>query len=61
MSMLREFFAHFADLSPGIVGLEVCQSLFPRLKKKTSVTEKFLARHISSIQQAIASQELGKA
>ena len=57
----RGFFAHFAYLSSGMVGLEDCESLFTHLKKEEMITEKFLARHFLAIQQAIEIQELGNA
>ena len=34
VSMHREVYAHFIGLSPGVAGLEVCDSLFARLKKE---------------------------
>ena len=33
-SLLRELFAHFADLDPGIIGFEDRGGLFSRLKNK---------------------------
>ena len=58
MSMLREFFGHFSGLSPGLVGLEDCESLFAELKKSKMITEKFLVRHCLSIQQALEQKDL---
>ena len=59
--MLREFFGHFVDLSPVMVGLEDCESLSTRLKKKKMSTEKFPAPRFLNIQQAIGIRELGNA
>ena len=58
MAMLREFYGNFSGLRPGLVGLEDCESLFTHLKKSKMVTEKFLARHFLSIQQALEQKEL---
>ena len=58
MSMLREFYGHFAGPKPGMIGLEDCESLFTHLKKSKSITEKFLVRHFASIQQALEEKEL---
>ena len=33
VSMLREFYGHFADLRRGMAGLEDCESLFAHLEK----------------------------
>ena len=45
MFMLREYYGHFTDLLPGMVGLEKRESLFTHLEKNELITEKFLARH----------------
>ena len=58
MSMLREFYAHFMDPGPGMVGFEDCESEFTRLKKKIT-TEKFLIRHFLATRQGLEPQELG--
>ena len=58
MSMLREFYGHFAGSNPGLIGLEDCESLFTHRKKSKSTTEKFLVRHFMSIQQALEEEEL---
>ena len=58
MSMLREYYGHFAGSKPGMFGLEDCESLFTHLKKSKSITGKFLVRHFMSIQQALEEQEL---
>ena len=57
MSMLREWYAHFADLSPGMAGLGACESLFTHLEHKKIATEQFLVRHFSADQQALETQE----
>ena len=58
MSTLREFYRHFSDSYPGVVGLEHCESLFTHLKKNKLITEKFLVRHFLAVQEAIEIQEL---
>ena len=59
MSMLRGFYGHFADVYPGMVGLEDCESLFAHLRRKKMTTEKSLGRQLLAIQQAIEMKELG--
>ena len=59
MSMLREFYGHFVDVYPGMVGLEDCESLFAHLRRKKMTTEKSLGRQLLAIQQAIEMKELG--
>ena len=59
MSMLRELFKRFLDLSPGIVGLEDCESLFAHLKNRQIFTEKFLVRHFLASREALETQEPG--
>ena len=59
MSMLREFYAHFLDMSPGMVGFEDCDSHFTHLANKKTITGKFLFRHFLAIQKAIELQGLG--
>ena len=49
-ALLREFYAPFSRMSPGLVGMEDCESLFTHLKNKKMVTEKYLVRHFLSIQ-----------
>ena len=58
MSLIREFYAPFVDISPGMVGLEDCESLFNHLRNKKMITEKYLVRHFLSIQQALEDGEL---
>ena len=50
MALLREFYAPFSLMPPGLVGMEDCESLFTHLKNKKMVTEKYLVRHFLSIQ-----------
>ena len=40
VALLRESFAPYADLTPGIVGLEGCESLFTHLGTRRVITEK---------------------
>ena len=61
MSMLSEFYGHFAASFSGMVGLEDCESLFTHLKKKKVIAERFMARHFLATQQAIEIQELDNA
>ena len=58
MALLREFYAPFSHISPGLVGMEDCESLFTHLEKKKTVTEKYLVRHFLSIQQFLDEGEL---
>ena len=59
VALLREFYAPFSHISPGMVGMEDCESLFTHLKNRKMVTEKYLARHFLSIQQFLEDGELG--
>ena len=59
--VLREFFAHFLGLPPGMAGPEDCGSLFTHLKSSKMVAEKFLVRHFLSTQQALGEKELDNA
>ena len=54
--MLREFYAHFIGLSPSIVGIADCDSLFTHLKDKKIITENFSVRRFLAIQQALGPQ-----
>ena len=58
MALIREFYAPFVGLSPGMVGMEDCESLFSHLRNKKMVTEKYLIRHFLSIQQALEDGDL---
>ena len=58
VSMPREFYAHFMDLCPGVVGLEGCEWLFAHLKNKKIISAKFSVRNVSAIQQAAGTWEL---
>ena len=58
MSLIREFYAPFVDIPPGMVGLEDCESPFYHLRNKKMITEKYLVRHFLSIQQALEDGEL---
>ena len=61
MALLRELFAPFSRISPGMVGMEDCGSLFTHLKNRKMVTEKYLARHFFSAQQFVGNGELENA
>ena len=56
--MLRAFYGQFLALLLGRVGLEGRESLFTHLENKKIITEKFLGRHFSAIQQALEVQGL---
>ena len=58
MSPLREFRAHFMNISPGMMGSEGCESPFAR-RSFWFVAEKFLVRHFLAIQEALETQEVG--
>ena len=58
MSMRREFYACFSDLSPGIASLEGCESLLTHPEGETTIMEKFLVPHLLTIQEAPEMQEL---
>ena len=40
MALPREFYAPFSRMSPGVAGMEDCESLFTHMKNKKMVTEK---------------------
>ena len=46
-------------MSPHLVGMEDCDSLFAHLENRKMVTGKYVARHFLSIQQFIKEGELG--
>ena len=58
VALLREFYAPFSHISPGMVGMEDCESLFTHLKNRKMITEKYLVRHFLSIQQFLEDGEL---
>ena len=60
MSMLREFYAHLTNLSPGMVGPEDCESLFTHLKKKKIAAGKFPVRHFVAMKKALGAKDLGE-
>ena len=53
MALLREFYAPFAGVSPGMVGRKDCESLFTHLKNRKLITEKYVVRHFLSSQQFV--------
>ena len=57
--MLREFYGHFLDFYPGMVGFEDCESLLTHLKHEEVATEKFLVRRCLATKQAFKLKELG--
>ena len=58
MALLREFYTPFAKVSPSMVGLVDCESLFTHLKNRKMFTEKYLVRHFLSIRQFLEDEEL---
>ena len=61
MAPLREFYVPFSRRPPGLVGMEDCESLFTHLKRRKMITEKYVVRHVLSIQQFIGEGELDSA
>ena len=61
MALLREFYAPFSRMSPGLVGMEDCKSLFTHLKNRKMIAEKYLVRHFLRIQQFIEAGDLDNA
>ena len=53
VAFLRQSYATFADLSPGMTGFEPSERLFTRLRRETTVAETFLARHFLGTQQTL--------
>ena len=58
MALLREFYAPFSRMSPGLVGMEDCESLFTHLENREMITGEYLVRHFPSIQQFVEEGEL---
>ena len=46
----REFFSPLEGISPGMAGMEVCESLPARLKGEKMAIEEYLARHLPRYQ-----------
>ena len=51
VALPQDCYAPLADVPPGILVLEDCESLFPLLRNKKAVAEKCRARHFLGIQQ----------
>ena len=45
MSLLRDFFAPFEGLGPGMASLEDCEGQFTDMKAGKMTTEEYLVRH----------------
>ena len=58
VALLRELYASFADLSPGLVGLEVRESLFAYVDTARVITEKHPPRHSLSTQRSLGQGDL---
>ena len=61
MALLREFYAPFSRISPGMVGMEDYESLFTQLKNRKMATEQYLVRDLLTTQQFIEGGELDNA
>ena len=61
MAPSKEFRAPCSRISPGLVGVEDCESLFTHFENRKMITEKYLARHFLSIQQFVEEGELNNA
>ena len=61
MALSREFYAPFSRISPGMVGMEDCGSLFAHLENQGMVTDKYLVRRFLPIQQFIEDGEMENA
>ena len=53
ISSMRDIYAPFQGLNPGMMGLEDCESLFANLKAKKMIAGKNSLRYFSSAQQAL--------
>ena len=53
MALLREFYAPFSRISPGMVGMEDCESLFTHLKNRKMAAGEYFVRRFLPIQQFI--------
>ena len=60
-ALLREYYAPFSRMSPGIVGMEDCESHFTPLKNRKMITGKYLVRDFLSTKQFIEEGELDNA
>ena len=52
MSMLRDFYGQFLACYPGMVGFEICESLFTHIKNAKVIPGRFPPRHFLAEQQA---------
>ena len=59
--LLKDLCRPSGGVNPGLVGLGGYENLFTHLKAKKMITEKYLARHFSSIQRALEERELDNA
>ena len=57
VALFWEFSSLCVDVSPSLLGLEGCVSLFTHLRNKKAAAEKYLARRLPGMQQAL---ETGK-
>ena len=58
MALPREYRSPFADISPGVVGMEDCESLFTLSQNKKMVAEEYSARRFLSIEQSLGHGDL---
>ena len=59
MALMRNDYETFEGLSPGMIGLEDCESLFTRLKTEETITAEYSERHLPIIQRRPEQGELG--
>ena len=46
VSLLREVYEAFVEMSPGVVGREDCESLFERLRTQKIIADAYLGRRL---------------
>ena len=59
MTLSRGFHAPFANLSPGVIGLEYWGSLATYLRTNAAISDKYLACHVLESQQGLGNETLG--
>ena len=58
---LQKFCAPFADLSPGVIGLELRESLFNHAKDRKPLAAKYSVRRVLGIQLSLGNRGLDNA
>ena len=59
VALFRGFYGPCVEVSPGMLGLEDCAISFTDLENERMITEEYLVRHFTSIQQASEQGKLG--